>query len=441
MAPLKVLLCGAGVAGPAVAFWLNRLGCDTTIVERSDKPRNSGQQIDLRGQGVTAMRRMGIEAAVRRVVCSEPGVALINDQGTVQAYFGANKSGHGKQSFTSEFEIMRGDLCDILYDVTKEQSTYRFGVWVESYEQLEGTRGVRVRLTDGTEETYDLVVGADGLGSRTRRMMLGGAPDPHFSMGAACGFVTIPREPGDDDTMTMCLFPGRRVAATRMDRPDCLRVYFVISTADLPADHPVLTAIASRDVARQKEAFAEHYAGLGWKVPRFIRELDSPQADDWYAFDVAQVRLDSYSRGSVVLAGDAGYCPSPFTGLGTSLAMTGALVLAGEIARHCGLDHKTRQDDNSETAAERARRGIPAALKAYDETLRPYVTKAQVLPFSDYANVMCPKSAFTIRCYHWLLWLVAVLRLDQLFTALSSDDIQGWELPEYKELGRPDLGS
>src|SRR5689334_4921972 len=137
MAPLRVLICGGGIAGPSLAFWLSKFDYDVTIVERFPSLRAGGQQIDLRGQGVQVMKKMGIEQAVRSRVVDEEGIQFVDTAGRRKAFIEANKSGKGKQSATSEFEIMRGDLCHILYDIVKDKVKWVFGVYVTSFQQDE----------------------------------------------------------------------------------------------------------------------------------------------------------------------------------------------------------------------------------------------------------------------------------------------------------------
>lgn len=235
MAPLKVLIIGGGIAGPALAYWLSRIGADITLIERSPSIRASGQQVDLRGQGVSMMQKMGIEAAVRAKIVREPGTQIIDQNGKTRVFFAASPSGTGKQSITSEYEIMRGDLVQILYDLTEKQPNVQhlYDTVVESFTQDDESNPngkVHVSFKDGRKEDYDLVVGADGTGSKTRKMMLGpDAPDPRRALGGSIGFFSIPSQPGDSDRFTFCMLPGDRVSRTIGTRKDCAELTRVYS--------------------------------------------------------------------------------------------------------------------------------------------------------------------------------------------------------------------
>ena len=177
MSQLKILICGAGITGNALAFQLSKLGHSITVIERYPGLRSSGLQVDLRGPGLQALRRMGIEKAFRSHLVPEQGLRLVDRWGKQWGYFPVNKSGKGLQSLTTDFEIMRGDLCQILYDFTTERVEYRFGVFVKEISQ--NKRHAEVLMSDGNREQFDLIVGADGAGSYTRKMILDkGEADP-----------------------------------------------------------------------------------------------------------------------------------------------------------------------------------------------------------------------------------------------------------------------
>ncbi|KAL8357179.1 hypothetical protein RB598_002150 [Gaeumannomyces tritici] len=372
MPPVKALVVGGGIAGPAFAHWLSRTGALVTVIERSSAMRTSGQQIDLRGQGVEVVKRMGILPAVRARRVREPGTQFVDVSGRVWASFPAVETGTGMQGVTSEYEIMRGTLVDILYGLTRDKPNVKhlFDTTVDSFTQDEKDAAagkVHVRFGDGKEEDFDLVVGADGTGSHTRRMMLGPeAPDPRHRKAGYIAFFSAPAEQGDPPEFTGCMLPGRlpRMIGTRKDVPELTRVYMIMDDTD-PA---VEAAYLSGDRAAIKAALADLYEeGSHWQCPRLMAALrNAPEADDLYCTPFEDVRLPpgGWSRGRVVLLGDAAHAETA-NGYGTSYALIGAYLLAGELARALG------------TPGLAAGEAVAQAAREYEEKWRPVATATQ----------------------------------------------------------------
>ncbi|KAL6867052.1 hypothetical protein J3F83DRAFT_104804 [Trichoderma novae-zelandiae] len=424
MAPLKVLIIGGGVAGPAAAYWLLRTGAHVTLVERAPQIRASGQQVDLRGQGVPLMKKMGIEEAVRAVTVHEPGMQLIDRSGQTKAFFAVAESGSGRQGFTSEYEIMRGDLVKILYSLTENHPNVRhlFNTTIESFAQDDDDSDpngkVHVTYQDGHGEDFDLVVGADGTRSWTRRMMLGeGAPDPRRSMGGYIGYFSVPTRPGDSDRATFCHLPGARIIGTRKDVPELTRVYMMFR-----GKRPALdAALESGDQTRVKTALADLYQGGGWECDRFMDALvHAPEADDLYITPIQEVHLPpgSWSKGRVVLLGDAAHCHTA-GGYGCAWGLVGAYVLAGEIAT------LLQKDDVSPAAAI-----IQGAAK-YEQTFRPVATSMHG-GYEWFEDLLAPKTGLGIWALHTFARVASWFRLGEMsgLDGLTSK----WQLPEYPEL-------
>jgi 2-polyprenyl-6-methoxyphenol hydroxylase-like FAD-dependent oxidoreductase len=413
---MKILICGCGIAGPALAFLLAKLPSEfeITIVERFPTLRAGGQQIDIRGQGVTVMKMMGIEAAVRAKVVDEPGLQFVNSVGERMAFLEANKTGKGKQTLVSEFEIMRGDLCRILYDLIGEKVKITFGTFATGLKQDDD--GVTVQFSDDTESVFDLVVGADGQSSRTRRMAFGqDTADTVLSLGAYVAFYDAPKRPDDPPVPTIYHAPEKRMLAVRPNNLSAVQVGFLV--VPTPAGTEILDAAISKGVAEQKEAFADIFEGSGWQSDRLIQGMQD--SDDFYAQKMCQVRLNSWFHGRIALLGDAGYCPSPLTGRGTSTALVAAYVLAGELARHC---KRGSQEE------------IELALEAYETSFRPFVDAVQSITSPAAVRKRFPETQWGIWLLHLTTWVVSMVGLDKLINRFSSDDVKGWDLPEYPEL-------
>ncbi|MDI1460813.1 FAD-dependent monooxygenase [Catellatospora sp. KI3] len=344
MAGRRVLISGAGIAGPALAYWLHEYGMSPVVVERHGGIRPGGQTVDLRGAGRTVAWRMGIEEAVRSASTGEDGVAFVDARDRVKAAFAA--AAFGGEGFVAELEILRGELARLLYDRTRRHTEYLFGDRITAVDDREDE--VRVSFAHGPARSFDLVVAADGIGSSTRGLVFG-AEARVVPLGLYTSYLTIPRAASDGSWARWHNAPGGRVVVLRPDNLGTTRA--LMSFLCPPRGYERLPA------DEQKALLRRVFAGVGWEAPRVLDALGG--AEEFYCELVGQVHAPRWSRGRVALLGDAGYCASPISGMGTSLALVGAYVLAGELATRTG--HRD-------------------ALRAYERVMRPYVAQAQHLP-------------------------------------------------------------
>ncbi|MFI8822599.1 FAD-dependent monooxygenase [Streptomyces sp. NPDC053431] len=347
----EILISGAGIAGPALAYWLRRGGFRVTVVERAPAPRPGGQTVDLRGAGRTVIERMGLMDRARAESVDQRGLALVDTSGRVTARMPAES--FGGEGIVSEIEILRGDLARLLYEATLPDTEYLFDDTVTGID--EDADGVAVTFEKSAPRRFGLVVGADGPHSVVRTLAFGPEDACVRPLGLYTAWFTATVDDLDlDGWYLMHNAPGGLVASARPGRePGEIKAGLSFRSAPLTYDR--------RDVAAQRELVARRFAEVGWEAPRLVRAMRT--APDFFFDSMGQVRLDRWQRGRVALLGDAGYCATPLTGLGTSLALVGAYVLAGELsaARSSGRDHRV-------------------ALRRYDEVMRPYVTQAQQLP-------------------------------------------------------------
>ncbi|KAI8655300.1 FAD-binding-3 domain-containing protein [Fusarium keratoplasticum] len=414
MSQPRVLICGAGIAGQAVAFWLSKANFNVTVIERYPKLRSTGLQLDLRGLGIEVMKRMGLEKAFRAKSVQEQGLEIVDTLNKRWAYFPANRSGQGLQGFTTDFEIMRKDLCDILHESTRDQVKYMFGTTVESFEQHDGV--VNVTFSGGQNGQFDLVVGADGQASRTRKAMLGpDAEDPTHYLGAYIAYFTIPRQNqnGKEYDARFYLATGKRFIFTRRNDDSRVQIYMACKT-----DKEWMKDIRKGDMDKERQAFAGMFKGAGWETDEILAEM--MVTDDFYCERLGVVQLDAWSEGRVVLVGDAAFCPSASTGMGTTSSMVGAYVLAGEIKKHC------RESGND---------GIPSALKAYDEKFRPFMDQVQRgLTDGESFWSRLPTSSFGVTIANVFMWLAMMLRVDVIGKRVLREDVGAWQLPDYERM-------
>ncbi|MFF0265878.1 FAD-dependent monooxygenase [Kribbella sp. NPDC004536] len=314
-----VLISGASVAGPALAYWLQRYGYEPTVVERAPAPRPGGYAVDFRGASMTVLERMGILSAVQERATRMGAMTYVKESGKVAATTSV-------EAFSGELEILRGDLVDILYDLTRDTTEYIFDDTITELTQDDA--GVDVVFESGTTRRFDLVVGADGLHSNVRRLAFGPESSYVHNLGYYASVCTVENHLGLDHTGQILNVPGKTVGTYSARNNTEAKALFYFASADLTYDR--------RNVPAQKAIVEEQFKGLGWEVPTLLEGMRT--APDFYFDSISQIKLDSYSRGRVSLCGDAGYCASPLSGMGTSLAIVGAYVLAGEL-QAAGRDH------------------------------------------------------------------------------------------------------
>ncbi len=320
MTTKTVLVSGAGIAGPSAAHWLHRAGYRVTVVESAPALRPGGQAVDFRGEQVKLLAAMGVLDEIRRYETA------MGEQ-TVLGLDGRPALTVPGAAWSGEVEILRGDLARILYERTADHTEYVFGDRVTNL--TETADGVEVTFRRGAPRTFDLVVGADGVHSGVRAAAFGPERDFRRDLGFGIAGFTAPNHLGLDHTSIMYNEPGRGLMVGSHRLPDRLHVGLVFA-ADGVEFH-------RRTPAEQAALLAQLFADTGWETPKLLEAL--PAADDLYVDSISQIHLDRWSKGRIVLLGDAAWCAGP-GGSGTGLAMMGAQVLAGELAA-AGGDHVT----------------------------------------------------------------------------------------------------
>ena len=322
----RVLISGASIAGPAVAYWLARFGFRPTVVERAPALRAGGNGVDLRDQALAVVERMGIRPAVLAAANDVQGMRFLNAAGRPVA--SADLKAIAAKYGATGVEVSRGALAELLYQATKDNVDYIFDDSITALEQ--DSAGVDVRFERGAERRFDLVIGADGTHSAVRRLAFG--PEAEFLHYLGYYFAFTAADPTLAEPRWVNLYnePGRSIALDRPGNRAGATVSFAFSRRDpLVYDH--------RDVDAQKRLLADAFVDVGWRGQEL---LAGALADPDFYFDaLAQVRMPGWSTGRVALAGDAAHCASPVAGAGAELALVGAYRLAGELAE-AGGDHR-----------------------------------------------------------------------------------------------------
>jgi 2-polyprenyl-6-methoxyphenol hydroxylase-like FAD-dependent oxidoreductase len=356
MRNMRVLISGASIGGPALAYWLDRYGYEVTVVERYAGLRPGGQAIDVRGTALEVCERMGVLEEIRARSTGLRGMSTVDDDGK-ELSSTTDWTLSGGRLNRPDVEILRDDLATILVGAGGKGVEYLFDDSIAALAQ--GPGEVAVTFRGGVSRTFDLVVAADGVHSGTRRLVFG--PEENFlrPLGSYLAVWTVPNYLGLDRWQVAYLMQdaaawGGMVMSVR-DNTEA-RVY-----VGFDSDEPPARMLGDRTASEHKRLVAERYADARWEMPRLLEYMWG--APDFHFDAVAQIHMDSWSRGRVALLGDAGYCGSPASGQGTSMALIGAYVLAGEL-KAAGGDHT-------------------AAFAAYERELRDFVTANQELALAN----------------------------------------------------------
>ncbi|MEV6427081.1 FAD-dependent monooxygenase [Nocardia sp. NPDC051463] len=345
---MRILISGASVAGPVLAYWLTRHDFSVTVVERAPTLRKTGgHAVDLFRPAVDISEKMGALPRIEERATGTTRMTLQREgarrpvQVDLSKIFSAASERH--------VEIMRDDLSEIYYDAARDDVEYIFGDSITAI-----SPDGEVRFENAAPRRFDLVVGADGLHSNVRHLVFGDESRFSTFIGAYLGVLTLPNTSGLDGELLIHVGVGRTVGMYGARHLGDARALFLFrSERELDYGY--------RDVTRQKELLRDAFGDFHADVDHWLDELD--RTPTFYFDSIAQLRMDTWSRGRVTLVGDAGYCPGPAVGGSTSLAVVGAYVLAGELAR-AGGDNERAFPAYERAMAEHVRGSHAAALSA-----------------------------------------------------------------------------
>ncbi|OBF90167.1 hypothetical protein A5773_01315 [Mycobacterium sp. 852014-52450_SCH5900713] len=314
-----VLISGASVAGATAAYWLGRHGYSVTVVERHPGPRPGGQAIDVRGPALGVLERMGLLAAAQKRKTQIRGASVVDRDGN-ELSRDTESTPTGGPIDSPDIELLRDDLVELLYGASQWTAEYIFDDTIIGLED-DGT-AVNVTFERAPARSFDLVVGADGLHSNVRRLVFG--PEDQFieRLGTYAAIFTVPNFLDLDYWQTWHYGDSTMAGVYSARNNSEARAMLGFMDTDLRIDY--------RDTEAQFAELERRMADDGWVRPQLLEYLRG--APDFYFDEMSQIKMDRWSKGRVALVGDAGYCCSPLSGQGTSVALLGAYILAGELA-------------------------------------------------------------------------------------------------------------
>lgn len=391
----SVLISGAGIAGPALAYWLRHRGFEPVLIERAAQFREGGYMIDFWGLGYDVAERMKLIPQLRDAGYLIDHVKFVDEQGRTRSTLDAKaiRRAVGDRFFS----LPRGDLARAIFDTVADNIETIFGDGITAIH--EDPDGLDVPFEQGPARRFDLVVGCDGLHSAVRQVAWGQEKEFEKYLGYYCAsFITANYPHREEQAYTSYAEPGRQISryALRGGRTAFL---FIFASEQLLSQSPGL--------ADAKAILCDTFKHDRWiEVPEILKRLET--CDDLYLDSVSQTRMPSWSTGRVVLLGDAAYCPSLLAGEGAGFALAGAYLLAGELQRANG-DHVL-------------------AYRAYEQRFRSFIERKQ-RSAQQFATSFTPKTRLGLFVRDLVLRLTAFSPVNNWLMRRFVMD--RFELPDY----------
>ena len=356
-----VLISGASFAGLASAFWMNELGYDVTVVEIAPAIRLGGTAVNIRGKTIEIAKRMGILEKIQanRLSLRQWDFKTEDDRTARRLVLRAE----GEPPPDDDYEVERDVLVNLLVEAVRGRCEIVFG---DSVAALSETDRMDVIFKSGRARSFDLVLGCDGTHSGVRRIWFGKEAQYVHYLHRYCSITIVDKLLIERDTAQLYNEPGKAVMLNAYKTKTDIILNFV-SQEQIPYDY--------RDEAQQRKMVAEQFAGVGWRAAELLKEVE--RADNFYFDKLCQIRMPSWSKGRVVLVGDAAYCPSPAAGMGGSLAIDGAAALWEAMSTAAG-DYEL-------------------AFRKYDEAFRPTIDEVQADAVRVGVETLVPRTEEAIR--------------------------------------------
>lgn len=357
----SILISGASFAGLSSAYWMNQLGYDVTVVEIAPGIRTGGTAVNIRGNTIDNVKRMGIFETIRENRLSLRQWDFKNADDRTERRLVVRAEDEPLPD--DDYEIERDVLMNILLEAVKGRCEIVFG---DSIAGLSETDRVDVAFKKGARRSFDLVLGCDGMHSSVRKIWFGEEAQYAHYLQQYFSITIVDKLLIERDTAQLFNVPGKAVMLNAYKNKTDIILGFV-SEEEIPYDY--------RDEVQHRKMIAEQFVGVGWRTAELLKEVESSQ--NFYFDKLCQIRMPSWSKGRVVLVGDAAYCPSPAAGMGGSVAIDGAAAL-GDALRSAAGDYAL-------------------AFRTYDETFRPFIDEVQADAVRAAFETLVPRTEEAIR--------------------------------------------
>lgn len=399
MTSKTILISGAGIAGPALAFWLKAGGFEPTLIERAPQLRSGGYVIDFWGLGYDIAARMGLTAEIHRSGYKVRELRIVNGRGHRVAGFGP---GVFRELTNGRFvTLARSDLSRLLFETVSGTSEVMFDNEIAGLEEHD--EHVCVQFRHGGDRQFDLVIGADGLHSQVRQLAFGPQHGFEKPLGyAVAAFEAEGYRPRDENVYMIYGQPGRMLGRFTLHHDRTLFM-FIVATGNTPLPDAL---------EGQKKLLRARYGDDKWECSRILEALD--RARELYFDTVSQIRMPAWSRGRIALVGDAGFCVSLLAGQGSALAIISAYVLAGELVNAGGRHGE--------------------AFRQYEMLLRAFIETRQ-RGAVRFAGAFAPKTRWGLWFRNQVINVLAIPGLARL--TAGKDIIDSLRLPDYRWVHDP----
>lgn len=382
----NILISGAGIAGTTLAFWLKKFGFNPTIIEVAPKLREGGYAIDFMGAGYDVAEKMGITDELKKVDIDFSKLTFVDKNNKVKGSMNYQKIKNFLKG--RAFTLLRSDLARVIYNSIGNDIEVIFGNTINHIEQDD--EKVVVTFQNGSKRNFDLLVGADGLHSNVRNLVFGNETQFEEYYGYYTSSYTIDNLSIGENAFSMYNVPYKQVAIYSNKENQTWTFFIFTSPQKLSYQH--------HDIEQQKQILKTEFENSGWKCPLLLSEIDSTK--DFYFDSISQVKMENWYNGRITLAGDACYCPSLLSGKGSTLAMVGAYILAGEL-KQAGGNYRE-------------------AFMQYEKVFKPFMEKKQKAA-RFFAKSFIPKSNFGIWLRNMVFRLMSVSIFSKLFLSQFKD--------------------